>query len=55
MAHINLYLYNLHQVPTSTSYPLTSIDTSVNSDTDAEADAWCGQGLSIYYVIACGC
>ena len=40
MAHINLYLYNPHQV--SASYLSASIDASVN------ADAQCGQGLSHY-------
>ena len=39
MAHIDLYLYNPHQM--SVSHPFPSIDASVNGD----ADAWCGQGL----------
>ena len=38
VAHINLYLDNLHQA--STSYPFSSIDASVNTD-----DARCGQGI----------
>ena len=36
MAHISLYLYNPYQA--SVSYPFSSINTSVNADTDA--DAW---------------
>ena len=43
MAHINLYLDNPHQA--LASYPLTSIDTSINADADDYADARCGQGL----------
>ena len=40
IAHINLYLDNPHQA--SISYPFSSINTSVNTDTDAR----CGQGLT---------
>ena len=36
MAHIDLYLYNPHQV--SASYPLPSIDASVNADADTAMD-----------------
>ena len=42
IAHIDLYLYNPHQA--SASYPLLSIDASVNADADADAE--CGQGLT---------
>ena len=41
MAHIDLYLYNSHQV--SASYPLSNINASVNAD--ADTDVRCGQGL----------
>ena len=45
MAHINLYLYNPHQV--SRSYPFSSIDASVNTDSDANADSvWPGLKVS---------
>ena len=37
MANINLYLYNPRQA--SVSYPFSSIDTSINADTEADADA----------------
>ena len=43
MAHIDLYLKNPHQAPAS--YPFSSIDASINADTDVDADARCGQGL----------
>ena len=36
MADIDLYLYNPHQASA-----LPSIDDSVNTDADADADAWC--------------
>ena len=39
MAHIDLYLDNPHHA--SSSYPFSSIDTSVNADSDAR----CGQGF----------
>ena len=48
MVHINLYVFNPHQ--TSASYPFSSIDASVNADTDANADTRCGQGLSLDFV-----
>ena len=38
MAHIDLYLNNPHL--------FSSIDASVKADTDAGADARCGQGLN---------
>ena len=48
MAHINLYLYNPHQV--SASYHMSSIDSSVNTDADANADSmWPGLKVSKYY------
>ena len=40
MAHIDLSQDSPHQ---RSAYPFSSIDTSVNTDTDA--DARCGQGL----------
>ena len=45
MAHINLYLYNPHQA--SASYPVSSIDTSINTEADSDADALCDQGLNL--------
>ena len=41
LAHNDLYLYNSHQA--SASYLFSSIDASINTDTDD----WCGQGLNI--------
>ena len=41
-----LYLYHPDQTPAS--YPFWSIDASLITDTDADANAWCGQGLSLH-------
>ena len=43
MAHIDLDMYNPDQAPAA--YPFSSFDASVNTDIDADTDAWCGQDL----------
>ena len=45
MTNIDLYMDNSHQA--SVPYPLSSIDTSVNTDADADADAPCGTALIV--------
>ena len=49
MAHVNVYLCNPHQA--SESYPLSSIDASINAD--VEADPWCCQALIDLKFVQC--
>ena len=45
MTNIDLYMDNSHQA--SVPYPFSSIDTSVNTDADGDADAPCGTALIV--------
>ena len=47
IAHIDLYLFNPHQA--SVSSPFSSFDACINAD--ADADAWCGQGLNVEFTM----